>query len=99
MASTTTVINMPVDEAHNPAASDHPSIPLEDRSVLGQSNLGTFGQGSGSVADALGRWDYPRINRYRLAAIFFAFLLFGMNDGSYGALVPYVRLFGLVKAL
>lgn len=36
------------------------------------------------------RWNSPRINTYRLAAIFFAFIIFGMNDGSYGALVPYV---------
>lgn len=84
---------MPADEVHNPIASDHLSFPLEDRSVSvsGQTNLATFGQGSGAVADALGRWDYPRINTYRLAAIFFAFLNFGMNDGSYGALVPYIE--------
>ncbi|KAL9030873.1 MAG: hypothetical protein Q9196_001046 [Gyalolechia fulgens] len=90
MASTATVINMPVDEVHDPTVSNHVSIPLEDRSIPGQTNLGAFGQGSATVADALGRWDYPRINTYRLAAIFFGFLNFGMNDGSYGALVPYV---------
>lgn len=93
--STTTVINMPVDEMYNPTASNDLSFPLEDRPVSGQTNLATFDQGSGAVADALGRWDYPRINTYRLAAIFFAFLNFGMNDGSYGALVPYVRSSGL----
>lgn len=37
------------------------------------------------------RWNSPRINTYRLAAIFFAFIIFGMNDGSYGALVPYIE--------
>ncbi|KAL8943369.1 MAG: hypothetical protein Q9211_001008 [Gyalolechia sp. 1 TL-2023] len=54
MASTATVINMPVDEAHDPTVSNHVSIPLEDRSIPGQTNLGAFGQGSATVADALG---------------------------------------------
>lgn len=36
------------------------------------------------------KWNHPRINTWRLAAIFFAFLNFGLNDASYGALLPYV---------
>ena len=36
------------------------------------------------------KWDYPRINTWRLAATLFAFIIFGMNDASYGALLPYV---------
>ena len=42
------------------------------------------------VVEAKQRWNSPRINTYRLASIFLAFVAFGMNDGSYGALVPYV---------
>ncbi|KAL8721523.1 MAG: hypothetical protein Q9225_001822 [Loekoesia sp. 1 TL-2023] len=90
MASATTVIDMPED-SHNPITSNNVSIPLEDRSSSVQPNLETFGPTSGTVANAFERWDYPRINTYRLAAIFFAFLNFGMNDGSYGALVPYIE--------
>ncbi|KAF4976131.1 hypothetical protein FZEAL_7150 [Fusarium zealandicum] len=37
---------------------------------------------------ALERWNSPPINRYRTAATFWSFLVVGMNDGSYGALVP-----------
>ena len=36
------------------------------------------------------KWNNPRINTWRLAAIFFAFFNFGLNDASYGALLPYV---------
>ena len=42
------------------------------------------------VVETKQRWNSPRINTYRLASIFLAFVAFGMNDGSYGALVPYV---------
>jgi fucose permease len=48
--------------------------------------------GTGHVVRTKERWNNPRINTYRLAAIFFAFIVFGMNDASYGALIPYVRL-------
>lgn len=91
MATTTTVIDMPVertDYEHSNTSGN--GIPLQDRSVPTQISLEDFTQRTGAVIDALERWDHPRINTYRLAAIFFAFLNFGMNDGSYGALVPYV---------
>ena len=38
------------------------------------------------------RWNHPRYNIARFAAIFFAFINFGMNDACYGALLPYVSL-------
>ncbi|KAL9015166.1 MAG: hypothetical protein Q9173_000197 [Seirophora scorigena] len=92
MASTTTVIDMPMERANpqHPNTSSSDSIPLRDITNPNQVNLGNYGQGTGAVVDAFERWDSPRINTYRLAAIFFAFLNFGMNDGSYGSLVPYV---------
>ena len=43
------------------------------------------------AVEVVQRWNHPRINTWRLAAIFFAFIAFGMNDGSYGALLPYVH--------
>lgn len=92
MASTTTVIDMPMERANpqHPITSSNDPIPLRDITNPSQVHLGSYGQGTGTVVDAFERWDSPRINTYRLAAIFFAFLNFGMNDGSYGALVPYV---------
>ncbi|KAI4119363.1 MAG: hypothetical protein LQ345_000742 [Seirophora villosa] len=93
MASTTTVIDMPMERAssQHPNTSSNDPIPLRDITNPNQVHLESYGQGTGTVVDAFERWDSPRINTYRLAAIFFAFLNFGMNDGSYGALVPYIE--------
>lgn len=38
----------------------------------------------GSAVDALHRWNSPPINKYRVLATFWSFLVLGMNDGSYG---------------
>ncbi|RBR17404.1 hypothetical protein FVER53590_11899 [Fusarium verticillioides] len=40
---------------------------------------------------ALPKWNHPPINKYRTAATFWSFLVVGMNDGSYGALVPLLE--------
>ena len=53
--------------------------------------------GTGRVVVARERWNKPRINTWRLAATFFAFINFGMNDASYGALVPYVCHWPLIR--
>lgn len=81
MATATTIIEMPATPTNQQNGS----------SALTQIPLEPFAQANGQVVQARERWNRPRINTYRLAAIFFAFLVFGMNDGSYGALVPYVR--------
>ncbi|KAK5165454.1 uncharacterized protein LTR77_008983 [Saxophila tyrrhenica] len=36
-------------------------------------------------------WNNPRINIYRLAATFWAFVIMGMNDATYGAIIPYLE--------
>ncbi|KAL8953892.1 MAG: hypothetical protein Q9222_000266 [Ikaeria aurantiellina] len=91
MATATAVIEMPGPDADH-ASSKDAAIPLQDQSKPAQrAPLAPFEQGNSLTVDALQRWDRPRINTYRLAAIFFAFLNFGMNDGSYGALVPYIE--------
>ncbi len=46
--------------------------------------------GTSEVGVSREKWNHPRINTWRLAAIFFAFFNFGLNDASYGALLPYV---------
>ena len=91
MASTTTMIEMQTSSP--PQAVLHPPkdqiIPLHD--VPGQEvpDKNVF-SGTGHVVGKKERWNNPRINTWRLAAIFYAFVVFGMNDASYGALVPYV---------
>lgn len=79
MANTTTVTEI----APLPSVEDKP-IPLQTP-ILEISRPVTS-----HVVETKQRWNSPRINTYRLAANFFAFIVFGMNDGSYGALVPYV---------
>lgn len=36
-------------------------------------------------------WRTPRINLYRLPATFWAFVIMGMNDATYGAIIPYLE--------
>ena len=50
------------------------------------------GPGPRNVTDVQETWYYPRLNTWRIAAIFFAFINFGMNDACYGALMPYVSI-------
>lgn len=61
--------------------------------VLGTSNVrDEVEQPPGNAVEALQRWNNPRINILRVLATFWSFLVVGMNDGSYGALVPYVSI-------
>jgi fucose permease len=36
-------------------------------------------------------WNRPRINIYRICAVFWAFTIMGMNDATYGAIIPYLE--------
>lgn len=36
-------------------------------------------------------WKSPRINLYRVPVTFWSFTVMGMNDASYGALIPYLE--------
>ena len=82
MSTNTTVIEM----ATLPSFKDQP-IPLQ-KPTRTSSELP--GPTASHMVEVKERWNSPRINTYRLATIFFAFINFGMNDGSYGALLPYV---------
>lgn len=37
------------------------------------------------------KWNSPRINLYRLPATFWSFVVMGMNDATYGAIIPYLE--------
>ena len=81
MATSTTVIEMNAP----PSSKDDP-IPLQtSHNGHTEAPRPVF-----QAVETKQRWNDPRINTYRLASIFFAFITFGMNDGSYGALIPYV---------
>ena len=83
---TTTTTTGEIEMALRPSSREQP-IHLQ-KPIRGSSEL--LGPVTNSVVETKQRWNSPRINTYRLAAIFFAFINFGMNDGSYGALIPYV---------
>lgn len=70
-------------------------IALQDLSSDGRTLNDLPGPGHRNVVDVQQTWKYPRINTWRLATVFFAFINFGMNDACYGALIPYVSIFAL----
>ena len=39
----------------------------------------------------LQRWNYPRVNLWRLLGTFWSFIILGANDAAYGALIPYLE--------
>ncbi|RDL41656.1 uncharacterized protein BP5553_01635 [Venustampulla echinocandica] len=43
------------------------------------------------AVEALQKWNSPPIHKYRVFATFWAFFVLGMNDGSYGALIPHLE--------
>ncbi|KAI9641524.1 hypothetical protein NHQ30_010336 [Ciborinia camelliae] len=44
-----------------------------------------------TAVEVLQKWNCPRKNLYRVGASFWGFFLMGMNDGSYGALIPFLE--------
>ncbi|TVY47342.1 Bypass of stop codon protein [Lachnellula occidentalis] len=45
------------------------------------------------AAPGLEQWNRPRINIYRYLATLYSFVIMGMNDAAYGALIPYLETF------
>ncbi|KAL8643070.1 MAG: hypothetical protein Q9228_000309 [Teloschistes exilis] len=90
MATTTSTIETAQRTDHQSLASSSKNeIPLQE--VDDERQLASTMRDNKLAFSAVERWNHPRINQYRLAAVFFAFINFGMNDGSYGALVPYIE--------
>ncbi|KAL8357093.1 hypothetical protein RB598_002088 [Gaeumannomyces tritici] len=42
-------------------------------------------------AEALQRWNQPGVNRWRVAAAFWGFIVCGSNDAAYGPLIPHLE--------
>ncbi|CAD6444856.1 0ee07618-2c2c-40aa-b2d7-327a69a9ee5d [Sclerotinia trifoliorum] len=60
----------------------------------GQSDLEDIRQDTTpptNAVEVLQSWNYPPENVFRVGASFWAFFLMGMNDGSYGALIPFLE--------
>lgn len=47
----------------------------------------------------LQRWNYPRINLWRILATFWSFIILGANDAAYGALIPYLEVYYSINYL
>lgn len=43
-----------------------------------------------NAVEVLPRWNRPRSNMWRVFATFYAFFLFGLNDGAYGVIISHV---------
>ena len=44
-----------------------------------------------AAADQIQSWNRPRINIYRVCATFWSFIVMGLNDATYGAIIPYLE--------
>ena len=42
-------------------------------------------------AEVLQAWNKPRANVYRVCATFWSFVVMGLNDATYGAIIPYLE--------
>lgn len=41
--------------------------------------------------EVLQAWNRPRVNVYRVCATFWSFVVMGLNDATYGAIIPYLE--------
>jgi fucose permease len=46
---------------------------------------------SSTAIPVLQKWNKPRINMLRVFATFYSFIILGLNDAAYGALIPYLE--------
>ncbi|KAG4414182.1 hypothetical protein IFR04_012669 [Cadophora malorum] len=94
-------ITMTQAEASNAAGNDNgielqsypPSQTPSDRK-LGITDLEEIRQDSSPsirAVDIKQRWNSPGGNKWRVFATFWSFFVVGMNDGSYGALIPHLE--------
>jgi fucose permease len=44
-----------------------------------------------AAVPVLQKWNNPRINMFRVFATFYSFVILGLNDAAYGALIPYME--------
>ena len=69
-----------------PANADATTEIVGAATVIDENN-GPFAE----VVTAQQAWNDPRINIWRVAAVFLGFLIMGMNDACYGPLIPSIE--------
>lgn len=92
---------MELEPTHSPLRAPEKRYAVESGRRLGQNDLDgdrerrdqneTLPSPTVASHDALERWNAPRSNLYRTLAAFIGFAIMGMNDATYGAIIPYVR--------
>lgn len=92
---------MELEPIHSPPRAPDKYFPVESGRRLGQNDLDdnrerydqneTLPSPTVASHDVLERWNAPRSNLYRTLAAFVGFAIMGMNDATYGAIIPYVR--------
>lgn len=86
MATETLTLPVPPETAHLDAIELAPQAPTA--STIRDAEAAVPPETAVSVAE---RWNSPRINTLRLLSCFFAFIVYGMNEGAPGALVPLLE--------
>ncbi|KAL6901757.1 major facilitator superfamily domain-containing protein [Trichoderma evansii] len=65
--------------------------PFENASILEPALTREASTPPEDAFEAKVKWNSPPINKYRVFSTFWSFFVLGMNDGSYGALVPQLE--------
>lgn len=91
--SSSTTLNYELHALSANAKNDFKPISKTESSTKQQPLEILDDQPPSNAVEALQRWNTPRINMWRVLATFWSFFVVGLNDGSYGALIPFVSLF------
>ncbi|KAK2799805.1 hypothetical protein FQN51_006732 [Onygenales sp. PD_10] len=67
------------------------NLPAQPESSHSSSHGGFGDPGPGIASNAPERWNYPRGNVLRFLAANYSFIILGINDAAYGALIPYLE--------
>lgn len=72
-----------------PSKETHVKVttPLQDRDGV----LSLPSPNTARSSPQIQRWNYPRVNIFRVLAAFWCFIILGANDAAYGALIPYLE--------
>lgn len=73
--------------------SDHQKAVLDSVNTFSLAGDPDFAGDNTPAREHVGlqKWNDPRIHTSRLSAAIYSFVVLGMNDAAYGALIPYVR--------
>lgn len=69
----------------------NPPKPASLRSDKSVDGLDGLPPPNTAVAEPLESWNQSRTNMYRIFATFWSFVIMGLNDASYGPLIPYLE--------